>query len=119
MSKQQKNMNPNIKWDGKEFFVTLPVPKELPKRDAVVIEAKWEPVYTYVIRIREVGTSEWSLGFETPLTGGSYVDLKPDTEYDIQIRAKNSTGEGEPAYVKTRTSPKGQMSNIIPFPPKK
>ena len=119
MTEHQKNLNPDINWDGNEFFVTLPLPKELPKKDSVVIEAKWKPVYTYVIRIREVGTKDWSLGFETPLTGGSYVDLKPETEYEIQIRAKNSAGEGEPAYIKTRTSPKGHISNVIPFPPKK
>ena len=56
------NTNPDIKWDGKTWFVTLPV------EDGKVLEAKSEPGLTYVIRIRQRGTDQsWSFGFETPI----------------------------------------------------
>ena len=59
----------------------------------------------YVIRIREAGTEQWSFGFETPFPGCTFVDLKPDTEYELQVRAKNVSGEGEPVYIRIRTKP--------------
>ena len=58
----------------------------------------------YVIRIREAGTGQWNFGFETPIPGCTFVDLKPDAEYELQIRAKGVSGEGEPVYITTRTS---------------
>ena len=42
-----------------------------------MIDAKWEPGLTHVMRIREKGASEWSFGFETPITGCTFTDLKP------------------------------------------
>ena len=107
---QGNKTNPEIKWDGKTWIVTLPV------EHGKVLEAKWEPGLTYVVRIREVGTEQWSFGFETPITGCTFVDLKPDTEYELQVRAKNAAGEGAPAYLKMCTNPAGTSSNIIPFP---
>ena len=41
--------NWEIKWDGKTWFMTLPV------EDNKVLEAKWEPGLTCVVRIRESG----------------------------------------------------------------
>lgn len=103
--------NPEIKWDGKTWFVTLPVD------DGKVLDAKWEPGLTYVIRIRERGADRpWSFGFETPIPGCTFVDLKPDTEYELQIRAKDAAGEGPPTCLAMRTDPAGGSSNIIPFP---
>ena len=69
--------------------------------------AKWEPGLTYVIRIREAGTGQWSFGFETPIPGCTFVDLKPDTEYELQIRAKDIPGEGEPVYITIRATVAG------------
>ena len=102
--------NPDIKWDGNTWFVTLPV------EDGNVIEAKWSPSFTYVVRIREAGSGQWSFGFATPIPACAFVDLKPDTSYELQIRARNAAGEGEPTHLKMRTNPAGASSNIIPFP---
>ena len=77
------------------------------RQDGKALEANWKPGLTYVIRIREAGTEEWSFGFETPLTHCSVVDLKPGTEYEMQVRAKNAAGEGEPRLVRIRTNPTG------------
>ena len=73
--------NPRIQWDGTTFLVRLPV------QDGNILEAKWNPGLTYVVRVREAGTDAWSFGFETPLTHFSFIDLKPDTEYEMQVRA--------------------------------
>ena len=60
-----------------------------------VLEASWKPAQTYVVRIRESGTEAWRIGFETPLTHFSFVDLTPDTEYEMQVSARNAAGEGK------------------------
>ena len=73
------------------------------------LEAEWAPPVTYVVRIREANNGGWSFGFETPLTGCGFVDLKPDTEYEIEVRSKNATGEGDPAVIRVRTSPDGSL----------
>ena len=101
---------PGVRWDGTTWFVTLPV------QDGQVIDAKWEPGLTYVVRIREKGAAEWSFGFETPVTGCTFTDLKPDTEYEVQVRTKTARGEGAPTFTSIRTNPAGGTSNIIPFP---
>lgn len=73
------------------------------------LEAEWKPPVTYVVRIREAGTVHWSYGFETPLTGCSFVNLKPGTEYEVEIRSKNSYGTSEPALAKVRTNSEGGL----------
>ncbi len=73
------------------------------------VEAEWSPPITYVVRIREANTEDWGIGFETPLTGCGFVDLKPNTEYEVEVRAKNVHGEGNPALVKVRTSNDGSL----------
>ena len=79
--------NPEIRWDGKTWFVTLPV------ENGKLLEAKWEPGLTYVIRIRERGTDQpWSFGFETPVPSCTFVDLKPDTEYELQAAPRTPPG---------------------------
>ena len=79
-----------------------------------LIKAEWSPGITYVIRFREVGTEEWSYGFETPLTGCGVVGLKPNTEYEFEIRGKNKAGEGAPTYIKSRTLPDGSVKSSSP-----
>ena len=72
---------------------------------------------TYVVRIREAGEDkDWSFGFETPITSFTFVDLKPDTEYELQVRTKNAAGEGVPAFFSIRTDPAGDSGNVVPFP---
>ena len=103
---QQK---PPVSWNGKikTFSIVLSGLKGLGTEDHV--EAEWSPPTTYVVRIREANTEDWSIGFETPLTGCGFVDLKPDTEYEVEVRAKNVHGESSPAVVKVRTSNDGSL----------
>ena len=107
----QTQPSPRIQWDGATWSVSLPLP------DGKVVDASWNPGLTYVVRIREAAPDKvWSFGFETPLTHISFVDLQPDTEYEVQVRPKNAAGEGEPQLFRMRTSPTGQTDNVIPFP---
>ena len=106
----QNKASPEIKWEDKTWFVTLPM------EDGKVINAKWQPAITYVIRIREAGTQHWSFGFATPIPGCTFVDLKPDTEYELQVRTRNAAGEGDPASFHIRTNRTGHAGNVIPFP---
>ena len=85
-------------------------------QEGSVVEASWKPGLTYVVRIREAGTEPWSFGFETPLTHFSFVDLKPDTEYELQLCSRNAAGEGEPQLIRIKTGPTGDTDNVIPFP---
>ena len=100
---------PQIEWDGDMLIVIVPM------QDGHVMEAKWKPDFTYVVRVRESGTDEWSFGFETPITHCTLVDLKPGTEYQVQVRTKHAGREGEPTYAKIHTNPKGIGENVIPF----
>ena len=102
--------SPDIRWDDNSWFVTLPL------EDGRTVEASWKPGLTYVVRIRESGAEQWSFGFETPIRSFTFVDLKPDTEYELQVRSKTATGEGPPAFLGIRTSPTGSGGNVIPFP---
>ena len=102
--------SPEVKWEDGTWFITLPVD------DGKVVEASWKPPVTYVVRIREVGTERFSFGFETPITSFTFVDLKPDTEYEVQVRAKSAAGQGPAACFAIRTDPAGGSGNVIPFP---
>ena len=106
----QQDPAPEIKWEDGTWFVTLPVD------NGKILEAKWKPGVTYVVRIREAGTESWSFGLETPINSFTFVDLKPDTEYEVQVRARNAAGEGPPAFFSIRTNPTGNSGNVIPFP---
>ena len=101
---------PAVRWDGTTWFVTLPL------QDGQVTDAKWELGLTYVVRIREKGAAEWGFGFETPVTGCTFTDLKPDTEYEVQVRTKTARGESAPTFTSIRTNPESATTNIIPFP---
>ena len=59
------------------------------------------------MRVRETGSNKWSFGFETPLTHAGVVGLKPDTEYEFSVAAKNAAGESDPAITRVRTNPDG------------
>lgn len=99
-----------IRCDGKTWFMTLPV------EDGSELEAKWEPGLTCVIRIRQRGTYQpWSFGRETPIPRCTFVDLKPDMECELQLRAKSAAREGAPTHITMRTNPTGGSSNIAPF----
>ena len=44
---------------------------------------------------------ELRFGFETPITSFTFVDLKPATEYEMQVRTRNAVGN-EPACLAIR-----------------
>lgn len=89
--------DPIVDWNGENIFITLP--DKLGKK----LHAEWEPDEIYIVRIREKGTDDWSLGFRTPFTKCSFAGLKPDTEYEAHITLKNKSGESD--------------SQIVPFWP--
>ena len=76
----QQAASPRIVWEEGTWHVKLPL------EDGRVVDAKWKPNATYVVRIREARTEDWSFGFESPITSFTFVDLKPDTEYVFQVR---------------------------------
>ena len=106
----QQNTTPRTEWKDNQWSVTLPL------EDGRVVNATWKPGLTYVVRIREAGAEDWSFGFETPIATFTFIDLKPDTEYEVQVRSRNATGEGPPAFFNIRTDPAGDAGNVIPFP---
>ena len=100
---------PPISWNGQTDTFTIRLNGLKGRGGRSSVEAEWAPPVTYVVRIREVGSSEWSFGFETPLTGCRFVGLKPDTEYEVEVQSKNAHGESGPALVKHRTGPNGDL----------
>ncbi len=98
---------PPVLWNGSTntFSIFLSGLGDFTGKDN--IEAEWSPQITYVVRIREVGTEDWSFGFETPLTGCGFEYLKPNTEYELEIRSKNEHGKSKPALIKFRTGSQG------------
>ena len=111
MAEQPRVADPKIEWTDGEFRVSLLL-------QGGMIDAKWCPDTTTVVRIRETGTETWSPGFETPLHSCSFVGLQPDTEYEIQVTHKNAAGEGPPTKVRYKTKENGDVGKIIPFPRK-
>ena len=101
---------PPVSWnsESKTFSIVLSGLQGLGAKDGV--EAEWKPPVTYAVRIREASAGNWSFGFETPLTSCSFVDLMPDTEYEVEVRSKNSGGESAPEVIKVRTNPEGGLA---------
>ena len=101
---------PPVLWDAntKTFSIVLSGLRELEAKDT--LEAEWKPPLTYVVRIRESNGDSWSIGFETPLTTCGFVDLRPDTEYEVEVRSKNANGQSEPVRVKVRTNREGTLA---------
>ncbi len=111
MPPQHRN-KPEIEWEDNQWSVTLPLD------DGRTVNATWKPAIVYIVRIREVGAADrdWSFGFETPVGSFTFVDLKPDTEYEVQVRTKNRGREGPPGIFRVRTGPAGGADNVAPFP---
>ena len=104
-----RQSRPPVSWNGstRTFSIVLSGLKGAASDGG--IEAEWNPPITYVVRIREANTRRWSFGFETPLTSCGFVGLKPDTEYEIEIRSRNAHGESSPVLAKARTSAEGGL----------
>ena len=111
MAEQPRLPNPKIEWKDGEFLVSLPM-------QGGVIDAKWRPTVTSVVRIRENGTELWSPGFETPLNGCSFAGLQPNTEYEIMVTHESTAGERPPTKLRCKTGSDGGVGNVIPFPKK-
>ena len=105
MADDKDASNPSVSWDGETISVVLPV------KNGNSIRAEWKPAITYVVRMREAGTTDWSFGFETPLTQCSVVDLKPNTNYEFSVTAKNPVGKSEPVITTARTDPEGKIGS--------
>ena len=82
--------------------------------DIRAVRTIWQPAFTCVVRIREAETELWSCVFATPVPACIFTDLKPDTEYELQVRTRTAAGEGEPALLGMRTNSAGTSDNIIP-----
>ena len=92
--------DPVLKWQDNMVHVSLP------NKLGRTLEASWKPTVTSVVRIKESGAKAWSPGFETPFNTCSFVDLKPNTEYDVQVTHKNEVGESVPAITSIKTGPR-------------
>ena len=101
---------PPVVWSAntKTFSIVLSGLKDLGAKDT--LEAEWKPPHTYVVRIRKSNGGSWSIGFETPLTACSFVDLESDTEYEVEVRSKNAAGLSEPERLKVRTNLEGTLA---------
>ena len=104
----RKQEVPPVSWDSrtKTFSIVLRGDERLEPGEE--IQVQWTPPVTYVVRIREANSIEWSPGFETPLTGCNFVGLRPDTQYEVEIRSKNAHGESEPLLASVRTDLQGR-----------
>lgn len=94
--------DPQLMWDGEMISVSLP------DKLGRILEARWNPTVTSVIRIRASGAETWGPGFETPFNQCSFVDLKPDSEYEVQVTHKNDVGESEPVITSITTGPSAE-----------
>ena len=99
--------DPKLEW--KEGLIHVSLPNKLGR----TVEARWKPAVTSVVRIRESGAEPWSAGFETPFNNCSFVDLKPETEYEIQVTHKNDAGEGPPVTSTVKTEPETPREPIL------
>ena len=101
MDEQLSSLNEDPKLEWKEGLIHVTLPDKVGR----TLEARWKPTVTSVVRIRETGTESWGTGFETPFNSCSFVDLKPETEYEVQITRKNDESEGPPAVFTIKAQP--------------
>ena len=107
---RQQSTNPRIKWEDNQWSVTLPL------EDGRVVNATWKPGVTYVVRIREAGAEVWSFGFKTPITSFTFIDLKPDTEYELQVPRQERRRRGRARILQHTHRPHGGRRQRDPLP---
>ena len=102
---------PFVKWDPdtRQFEVSLPTPEGF-------FDARWVLPASFVLRIKEEEADEWSPGFETPFNRCTFRDLKPDTTYILELRAKTDEEIGKPVYSRARTLADGTVPDFKPIP---
>ena len=91
-------MGEPVRWDGTTFWIQV--------ED---LEMQWTPITLYLARIRCAGEGDWSMSVETPLRTLRFIDLIPDTEYEIELRAKTGTDISSPVYEVFRTDSQGEI----------
>ena len=101
--------DPKVEWDGQHWSITLPLEKK-------IVTAFISPSFIYEWKIRESGGEEWSVGFEAPVQNCTFTDLKPDTEYVVQVTAKNGGGKRESALSRVQTDSEGRIKDVLSFP---
>ena len=68
----------SIQWDGRRFRISLPY-------QGHTIEVEATPKILSVVRYREIGDKEWSLGFVTPLNGCELIGAESGAKHEIQV----------------------------------
>ena len=129
MADKAPSPEPSVQWDGKTFKIIMPLgplPKGLAIDESFVLETEIEPAIVYVVRMRELGKDQWGPGFITPFTHCNFRDLKPNTEYELQVTAKNKAwrertnlnqGQNQCTRELGKRNPVPQQENVndVPF----
>jgi len=104
LTDRQPAGNPLLTWDGTTLAVSLPG-----FGATASVDAKWQPTNQAVLRIRKLGSDEWSPGFITPLNACQFRGLEPGVHYEVQRTTLTPSGEEDPV-IQTVTGPKPQSS---------
>ena len=101
---EKRDAEPRALWDNKDrkWKVSLPMKEG-------TMDASWVQSTVTVIRLREIDGS-WSPGFVTPLNNVEFTDLRPSTEYEMELRHMNEHGKGKPIYRRFITDPNASAS---------
>ena len=98
----------NFDVDSRKWSVDCPLMDAQGNR----FQAEWTQDTVTILRVRKVGTSEWGPGFVTPFNSLSLVDLEPCTEYEVELRHRNSAGDG-PSLVKKVATKCDEHGNAV------
>lgn len=83
--------NPVLTWDGTTLAVSLPG-----FGATQGVDAKWQPTSKAVLRVRKLGTDEWSPGFITPLNSCQFTGMQPGVDYEVKRTTLTPSGEQDP-----------------------
>ena len=98
-----------LRWDKNEHALELALRMPVTIKRDELLDLKIRQISTFMARIRQLGERDWSVGFETPLKGCTFRRLKPNTEYEIELRAIVGDLEGEPALLTAQTNEDGRI----------
>lgn len=105
--RNNEKQEPRLDWDGSKhrWDVLLPLQDEAGN----VVKANWNQNVWTVLRIRKQAQgSEWSPGFETPISSIMFSDFDPCTVYELEMWHRNSAGNDGPRKIfKIRTDENG------------
>lgn len=109
MSAPRDKQEPKLHWDGtkRRWDVFLPVQNE--DGSASGVAANWNQLIWTVLRIRkQAHGSEWSPGFETPISSITFSDFDPCAVYEVEMWFRDSAGDGPRKVFEIRTDKKGR-----------